>query len=85
MANAVVLYTCNDWKENASMELVGVYTNRAKLNKQLVKMFKEKDIEWEHNPDRRPTLKELYMTSINDLNEFIDYAFLQEITLNEEQ
>ena len=82
---AVVLYTCNAWKENASMKLIGVYTNQAKLNKQLVKMFKKHDIEWEHDPDRRPTLKELNMISINDLNEFIDYVFLQEITLNEEQ
>ena len=74
---AVVLNSCNEWKEYASFQLVGVYTNRKELNKMLNKMLKDKEIELQSND----SIEDL---SVTELHSQIEYASLQEVTLNEE-
>ena len=78
----VIVQTCDIWKMGDSCRIVGVYTSRIKLEKQLRKMLKEKDIELnEGSPIDLP----LSNFTIQDMHNFIDYISLTEVEFNEEQ
>jgi hypothetical protein len=75
---AVIVHTCNQWKEYTSFSLVGVFTNRKKLNSLLNRMIKNNDIGDDDEP------KKVNDLSIEDINNKISFVYVQEITLNEE-
>ena len=73
--NPVVLFTCNEWKAKDSMRLVGVFTNRVKLNDQINTMVKEDRIEGHIDAS---------ICTIRELNSDYTYLYVQEIEFNEE-
>jgi len=76
--NAVLLETSDVWKSNRN--IVGVYTNRANLNKQLNHMLRNGDIEWELGYKKR-SFSEM---TIDEIHEKLKYLCIQEIEFNEE-
>jgi hypothetical protein len=75
---AVIVHTCNQWKEYTSFSLVGVFTNRKKLNSLLNRMIKNNDIGDDDEP------KKVNHLTIEQIQVAISYVSVQEITLNEE-
>ena len=75
---AVIVHTCNQWKEYTSFSLVGVFTNRKKLNSLLNRMIKNNDIGDDDEP------KKVNHLTIEQIHVEISYVSVQEITLNEE-
>lgn len=75
---AVIVNTCNEWKEYSSFTLVGVFTNRKKLNSLLNKMIKNNDIGDDDEPQKVNDL------TIEEIHSQISYVSVQEINLNEE-
>lgn len=72
---AVVLFTCDEWKTRSTFHLVGVFTDDKALRKVLRKMAKEGDIVIQGKlPDM----------DIYDMQGKIDYASLEIVDLNEE-
>jgi hypothetical protein len=78
---AVVLNTCDSWKTFSSFKLIGVFTNRKKLEKVIRKLIKSNDIEVDENSPIELPLKNF---TINELNNHINFLSVQEINLNEE-
>ena len=74
----VIIHTCNQWKEYTSFSLVGVFTNRKKLNSLLNKMIKNNDIGDDDEPQKVNDL------TIEEIQSQISYVSVQEINLNEE-
>jgi len=72
---AVVVNTCNAWKEYSSFTLVGVFTNRKKFNRVLNKLIKKNDVE--NNTGYR-----IEDMTIHELHNNLKYVSLQEIELN---
>ena len=75
---AVIVNICNEWKEYTSFALVGVFTNRKKLNSLLNKMIKNNDIGDDDEPQKVNDL------TIEEIQSQISYVSVQEINLNEE-
>lgn len=49
MENAIVLFSCNEWKEHASAKVIGVFNDEVKLKEKIWKMFLNSEIEWNDN------------------------------------
>jgi hypothetical protein len=76
----VVIYTCDAWKSWDSSRLVGVYTNRKKMERLLRKMIKAGYIEFADGWDG-----EIFSRmTIDQMRTHIDYLIIQEIELNSE-
>ena len=75
---AVIVHTCNQWKEYTSFSLVGVFTNRKKLNTILNRMIKNHEIGDDDEP------KKVNHLTIDQIHTEISYVSVQEIKLNEE-
>lgn len=72
---AVVLFTCDEWKTRSTFHLVGIFTDDKALRKVLRKMAKEGDIVIQGKlPDM----------DIYDMQDKIDYAYLEIVDLNKE-
>jgi len=75
----VIMGTCDVWK--GSRALVGVFTNRKKLERQIRKMLKDKSIEIDENS---PMSVPLSRWTIRQMHDFINYISLEEVEFNEE-
>ena len=75
---AVIVNICNEWKEYTSFTLVGVFTNRKKLNSLLNRMIKNNDIGDDDEPQKVNDL------TIEEIQSQISYVSVEEINLNEE-
>lgn len=75
---AVIVNSCDAWKTYASFRLIGVFTNRRKLNKCLNDLDKDSSI-------RNTTDYAISEMEVHDLNINLDYVSIEEINLNEVQ
>ena len=78
MKKVWVVNLCNAWKEYSSFQLVGVYSNRVKLNRMLKKFIEKKDIE-------NNTGYAVEDMSIHDLHSNIEFVSIEEVILNDAQ
>lgn len=76
---AIIVNSCNSWKEYASFRLIGVFTNRKKLNRVLNTLIKQGDIDF--NSDKK-TVNHL---TIKEMQVQLDYICIDEIELNKVQ
>lgn len=79
MAQAFVLYSTDIHKSRLSNTLVGVYTTRNKLILAIRKMVLDKDAEMQ----TFVALNDLKLFNIRELNQNVDFIFIEEITLNQ--
>ena len=86
MKEVYLVNTCDIWMSYDSFRLVGIFTCRRKLNPVLVKLLKEKAIEFEDDSYSGKDIKDV----INSFSEYelkskLSYISIDIITLNQEQ
>lgn len=74
---SVIINSCDIWKTYASFRLIGVFTNRKKLNILIKKMIKNKEIEF------GSFNKKVEECSIEDLQNLCNFISLEEIEFNQ--
>lgn len=72
----ILYYFCDIWKSLSTMRLRGVF-DRLSLNSQIKEDLKEMDIESDIDDDMISSF------DIRSLNDSIDYAYFEEIGINE--
>lgn len=71
------LFSCNEWKERASMDLIGVFTEN-KIRQIIRKKIKKNDFEYGAD------IKEIQTGDIDHIDTLLKYGFIQELNINEE-
>ncbi len=71
------LFSCNEWKDYASMRLIGVFT-RAELNKQIREKIQKGDMEFDDDNIYSDDNLSAY-----DINTLLKYGHVQELSINE--
>jgi hypothetical protein len=82
MKDVYFVNACNIWKSFDSFSLVGIFTTRKKLNVVLNKLLKEKKISWN---DEECTDRFVNALTDRELQDYLDYVYIETITLNEIQ
>lgn len=72
-----ILFSCDEWKSQSSMSLLGVF-NRKGLLMKIRKELRNNGFETELK------LKEIKDLETNELNNALDYAYIEEAEINEE-
>lgn len=82
MKKVYYVNTCNIWKNHNSFALIGIFTNRRKLNPVLNKFLKSHKIEWKNTE-----CKDKFVNSLKDyeLNTHLHFVSIELINLNEVQ
>lgn len=70
-----VLFTCDEWKSRDSMWLLGVFDEN-KIKVALKKLLKQNDIEL-------GTDKSIDEIEVDELNDYVTYAYIEQVDLND--
>lgn len=72
-----MIFTCDIWKSTNSMRLIGVYTNRRKLAKDIRKLLRDKTIKLNDGYEMPTDFEDL-----KSLNNTLNYLYAQKEELN---
>ena len=74
----VIINQCDEWQSYASFKLVGVFTNRQKMNDTILNLLEREKIEFNGN------ILKLNELNIQELSREVTYLHLEEVELNED-
>ena len=82
MKKVYVVNQCDRWKSYDSFRLVGIFTNRKKLNPVLNKFLKDQSIEWD---DEECTDRFVNKLTDRELQDELRFIYIELVALNELQ
>jgi len=77
MKEAIILYSCNQWKEYSSLRVIGVFTNRNKFNSCVKKHIKAKEMNW----NLRQSIED---SDLKEIQASLEYGDVEIVELNKE-
>ena len=77
MREYYALFSCNEWKNHSSMNLIGIFNGT-----QLLKVIKRRIKKGEFKFGR--DFKDLDVLDVHEIDSSLEYGFIQSLSLNEE-
>ena len=68
--NIYLLYNCNEWKENASMNLIIASTNKKNVIKEIKKRIKNKEFEYNTSID-------FTKECLSEINNSLEFGYVE--------
>jgi len=79
MKNIYLLYSCNEWKNHSSINLIMASTSESKIRKEIKSQIKEKNMEYDAD------VKDLKQEELSYLNNCLKYGHIEIVVDGERQ